>query len=228
MKWAAGAFAALAFNACGWAQSATSTQVGSTTIVLPAPLHSIDPSHRAPKLKNLLERSTIAQKRFLAGFVSHEDVEAAEAGRDPELSLYYAAHTWRAAELTTVSPATFEATKQIIRDQFKTLAPQTAAVLSQLLESLLEGGASAQTRVSPVAVFDETPSSISVTSINTSVITSGNTTVNDSVIVSATTMHVRGKYIYLQVCSDLRRAADVLENQEASRAWVRAVIAANQ
>ncbi|MCV2365186.1 hypothetical protein LNV23_17200, partial [Paucibacter sp. DJ1R-11] len=212
------------------AKSSSSVQVGSASIALPIPAGYSDPTARAPKLKSLLESSTIAQKKFLAGFVSTDDVEAEASGRDPNLRLYFVAQTLRAAELMTTSSAAFENTKKIIRDQFQTLAPLTGPALSELVERLTSaaGQTVAHTKVAPVGIFDETPASISVTAINTSVVSSGAATITDSTIVSATTALVRGKYIYLQVCSDLAAAKDVLENQDASRAWTRAILVANQ
>ena len=233
-------FAALALALAGYpahagapgafTESFASFQIGKTSIALPIPSGYADPTSTAPELRSSLERSSIAQKRFLAGYLSHADVEAAASGGSSVFRRYYVAHTLRASEQITVSQAGFDTTKRVLRDQFKAMAPLTGNMLSKLTESMIHGPGQKVmgTTVFLVGVFDETPSSISVTSVNTTVIKSGTAQIGDSTIVSITTALIRGKYVYLQVASDLSTEMDVLENQEASRAWTRAVLAANQ
>jgi hypothetical protein len=212
------------------AGDSTRIQIGTTEIVFPVPNGFSDPSQRAPRINATVEALTVPQKRFLVMFASEQDIELVAVDRDPKMALYYVAQTFRQTESATLSIDLFKNTKQIIREQFMTLSPMSTSVLQTVLQNFLsERGASSGTvTVKPLGVFDETEHSISATNITTATAKSGDVAISDSTVVSITTAMIHGKFVYLQVCSDLSGAEDVLSNQKASREWTRAILSANE
>lgn len=212
------------------AGDSTRVLIGTTEIVFPVPNGFSDPLQRAPRINATVEALTDSQKRFLAVFASEQDIELVAVDQDPKMALYYVAQTLRQTESATLSIDLFENTKQIIRDQFMTLSPMSASVLQNLLQNFLSehGASGGPVTVKPLGVFDETKHSISATNITTATAKNGEGTFTYSTVVSITTAMIRGKFVYLQVCSDLAGVEDVLSNQKASREWTRAILSANE
>jgi hypothetical protein len=211
-------------------------RIGEATITLPSPDGYSDGSKRAPLLSQSMEKGTHPAKRFLALFAAETDLNLAATGGSPQYERYLVVQSLRQSDTVNMSRDQFDATKKYMRENIKQWVPLTKSTLESLANDVNKfvaaqtNGATQTIKVgetTTLGIFDESSNSVSFTTMTKYVVSTAGKDKELPMVISNTTALVKGKVIYLQVCSDFATPADVEWTQSATKAWLRTINSAN-
>jgi hypothetical protein len=205
--------------------------VGQKPIQIPVPSGFVEPSLKVPGFAVIGEQFTPPSNRYLAMFVTPEDMAAAGTSKEPTMRRYFLVQTLRAMEAKDLSVRDFAEGRKAIRDNYKQLmamvAPEVQKQVQKAAGNLSElSGKKLEMQVGqmlPLEVFHDSEQALSLLAL-TNYRASVNGKAEDfQVAMSITTAIVQGRLVYFYTYSRNETKDDMVWVRRKATEWVEAL-----
>jgi hypothetical protein len=205
--------------------------VGQKPIQIPVPAGFVEPSLKAPAFAVIGEQFTPPSNRYLAMFVTPEDMAAASASKEPAMRRYFLVQTLRAMEAKDLSVRDFAEGRKAIRDNYKQLmaqvAPQVQKQLQKAAGNLSDlSGKKLEMQVGqmlPLEVFHDSEQALSLLALTNYRASVNGKPEEFQVAMSITTAVVQGRLVYFYTYSRNETADDMVWVRRKAMEWVEAL-----
>lgn len=228
---------AAAFALYGLSASAEmfAARVGDAQIAIPVPAGFVEPSEQLPQLGKLAQTMTPPTNTLLSVFVPDSDVMRTKRGQAPLLNRYFLVQTMKSIETREVSMAEYTKFQASIRNRLQTVLDSSAARSQSLISSAAkqlgdEAGIQFTMKVGEakaLSIDDERETALSQSVAMKYESQVDGTREDVQVVMSSTTILVKGKIIFVFAYSRYEAPTDLAWVRTQARTFVDQFVAAN-